>query len=80
MPNFYIIFSLKGMNHDETVLELEKDQTGVSLTKDEVVKMIDEAKIEVLETAKGEAAKEIDKQVQLEKVSLITVFGVLQSQ
>ena len=68
------------ISQDETVLELEKDQTGVSLTKDEVVKMIDEAKIEVLETAKGEAAKEIDKQVQLEKVSLITVFGVLQSQ
>lgn len=53
--------------HHETV--------GIPLTEDAVRKMINEAKDEVLVKARNE----IQKQVQMDKISLMTVFGIFAS-
>jgi len=55
------------------------EQQGVVLNKDEVKQMIESAKIEVLETARTETKNEINVQVQTDKASLITVFGIFAS-
>ena len=52
---------------------------GVTLTEDAVREMINEAKAEVLEKARKESKDEITKQVQMDKVSLMTVFGIFAS-
>ena len=57
----------------------QPETVGVVLTEDKVREMINEAKNEVLEKARKESIDEINKQVQMDKISLITVFGIFAS-
>jgi len=63
--------------------DLQPTSTGSSITledaKKEIASAIEEAKKEFLKKAKTEANEEIRRQVQTDKASLITVFGIFAS-
>lgn len=56
-------------------LSAEKQQVGISFTREEVTDLIEKAKAEVLE----EARKELAIQIQMDKVALMSIFGVFAS-
>lgn len=54
-------------------------ESPAEITEEWVVEKIDKAKSEVLRFAKNYAREKIDKQVQTDKISLFTVFGIFAS-
>ena len=56
-----------------------KDSFNVEEVKQEIAKAIEDAKKEFLKQAKEDSGNEIRNQVQTDKASLITVFGIFAS-
>lgn len=69
-----------GLQHGAKITKTpQKGIESFELTSEWVLQEIGKAKDEILKEAKNDARDKIDEQVQIDKVSLITVFGVFAS-